>query len=71
MISFEYACGAVQARAMIVRCHCGLVRQHDRPHGFIADVQLRGWQCSCCGVFNGEEKERRELCRTCETKRPT
>ncbi len=68
-IAFAYACGAVQAGSMIVLCACGCVRQHDRPHDYVADIQLRGWTC-WCGAFNGEETGRREACRTCEAARP-
>jgi hypothetical protein len=35
---------------------------------------MKGWFCprraEGCGVFNGEEKERRETCRCCEAPRP-
>ena len=69
-IVHEYTCGAVQAGAMVVRCStCGCVRQHDRPHDYVADLQLRGWFCYC-GIFNGEEKERQIECRTCGAVRP-
>lgn len=64
-----YTCGAIQACAMVVTCECGLIRQHDRPHDYVADVQLRGWICYC-GIFNGEEKERMTTCRTCGAPRP-
>ena len=26
---------------------------------------IKGWTCHACGVFNGEEKERRAACRCC------
>ncbi len=68
-IAFAYACGAVQAGTMVVLCDCGCVRQHDRPHDYVADIQLRGWNCYC-GIFNGEEKERQGSCRTCGAPRP-
>jgi hypothetical protein len=69
-IVHEYTCGAIQAGAMVVRCStCGCIRQHDRPHDFVADIQLRGWICYC-GIFNGEEKERQNECRTCQARRP-
>lgn len=68
-ICFAYTCGAVQAGSMVVLCDCGCVRQHDRPHDFAADVQLKGWFC-WCGIFNGEEKERLNICRTCGVARP-
>jgi len=28
-------------------------------------ILLKGWSCRACGVFNGEEKERRSECRSC------
>lgn len=67
---FAYTCGAVEAGKMIVQCDCGLVRQSDRAHGHVADVQLRGWNCRSCRVFNGEEKERLTSCRSCGSARP-
>lgn len=27
-------------------------------------ITLRGWRCQC-GIFNGEEKDKRDECRTC------
>ena len=30
-----------------------------------AGLVLAGWRCRWCGVFNGEEKELREECRSC------
>jgi len=33
-------------------------------------ITLPGWSCPACGVFNGEEKERRIECRSCVEPRP-
>lgn len=64
-------CGVITAGSRIVLCACGCVRETGKPHAFLAEL-TKGWVCpkSECGVFNGEEKERRETCRTCEAKRP-
>lgn len=35
-----------------------------------AGINLPGWDCASCGLFNGEKKERRETCRGCEARRP-
>jgi len=34
-------------------------------------IVLKGWKCSACGIFNGEEKERRSECRACGLARKT
>ena len=33
-------------------------------------IELAGWNCTVCRVFNGEEKERREACRACGSPKP-
>lgn len=34
-------------------------------------IVFRGWTCSGCRVFNGEEKDRRSECRCCGCARPS
>ena len=29
-------------------------------------IHLPGWHCPRCGAFNGEEKEKRKVCRSCQ-----
>jgi len=38
----------------------------------LRNIVLKGWKCPnpICGVFNSEEKERRDHCRACDTGRP-
>jgi hypothetical protein len=38
-----------------------------------AGIVLKGWTCPnpVCRVFNGEEKERRDRCRACDTEKPS
>lgn len=31
----------------------------------LGKLNVRGWKCRACGVFNGEEKERLSACRSC------
>lgn len=53
---------------------------HITPHGTTLvreplvdfyDVKIKGWNCRTCRVFNGEEKEYRMRCRSCDAARPT
>lgn len=31
----------------------------------LTGIYLKGFHCGACGVFNGDEKERRSECRSC------
>lgn len=41
----------------------------DRPQ--LYEAVFKGWKCTACGVFVGEEKELMETCRSCDAPRPT
>lgn len=50
------------------RCsRCGVLSKAEPPTGIL----LPGWTCPACRIFNGEQKERLEICRSCDAPRPT
>jgi hypothetical protein len=49
----------------LTECTCATRPHHERcPVRPPENIVLRGWIC-VCGIFNGEEKERRSACRCC------